>query len=139
MKFENLFRTGHFMQAIDILSHHSLELARLLQICQVDMSSIGLGIRIEQVLLVKVKKLQRIALKHRVRNQLLCCKMPSQLDAINSIRTAKVRNIGLRRNTRPTEKNDTLTLVYQFLQPCNLIHPATPYKRLSMTAFARSK
>ena len=77
MKLENLFRTGHFMQAIDILSHHSLELARLLQVCQVDMSHIGLSIRIKQILLVKVKKLLRIALKHRVRNQLLCCKMPS--------------------------------------------------------------
>ena len=139
MKFKNLFRTSHFMQAIDILSHNSLELAFLLQIRQVGMSIIGLSIRIEQVLLVKVKKLLRVALKHGMRNQLLCGEMPSQLDAVYPIRTAKVRNVGFSRNSSPTEKDDIPALIYQFLQPCNLIHPTTPYKRLSTIAFARSK
>ena len=49
------------------------------------MGCIGLGIWIEQVLLVKVEKVLWITLKHGMRDQLLSRKMPTQGDTIDPI------------------------------------------------------
>ena len=49
------------------------------------MGSIGLGIWVEQVLLVKVEKVLWIARKHGMGDQLLSCQMPPHLNTIDTV------------------------------------------------------
>ena len=73
------------METINILCHHRLEFTGLFKPREIAMGSIGLGIWVEQVLLVKVEKVLWIALKHGMGDQLLSCQMPTHLNTIDTV------------------------------------------------------
>lgn len=54
------------MKAVDILSNHGFELSLLLQLCQLVVGSIGLGVRRKQFGPIKAEKLFRLAFIERM-------------------------------------------------------------------------
>ena len=114
MELVDVDAARRLVEPIDVLGHHGLELARLLQLRQLQMGSIGLGVGKEHLVVVEAVELLRILLEEGVAQNGL--RGILVLLVVQAVHAAEIRDAALGGHARPAEKDDILTLVDPFLE-----------------------
>ena len=133
MELVDVDAARRLVEPIDVLGHHGLELARLLQLRQLQMGSIGFGVRKEHLVVVEAVELLRILLEEGVAQNGL--RGILVLLVVQAVHAAEIRDAALGRYARPAEKDDILTLVDPLLELFQfLIHTKPSLRRFPVAA-----
>ena len=106
------------MQAVDILGDDSLQFSLGLQLCQLVVGRVGLGIGTQELAAVKTEEFLRVLLVKGVAEDGL--RWVVVLLMIQPVYAAEIRDSGFRADTGATEKDDVVGPIHHFLQFADL-------------------
>ena len=113
VELQHLLAACLLMQAVDVLGDDSLQLPSGLQLRQLVVGCVGLGIGTQKLAAVKTEELLRILLIKSVTENGL--RRIIILLMIQPVYTAKIRDPGLRADTGTAKKDDIIGPIHHFL------------------------
>ena len=112
------------MQAVDVLGHNGAQLSRRLQLGQLFVGGVGLGLQAEHLVPVKAVEFLRPGVEKGAAEDLL--RRVVVLLVVQPVHTAEIGDAALGGHPRPAEKDDGAALVHPLLQSRDLIGQGNP-------------